>query len=62
MAPLKKARRLSRRTAAVEFHSFLTGRLRFYHTHVHAGGDLNAGQHTGQVGPLYIEPKKPREL
>ncbi len=31
--------------------------LRFYHTHVHAGADLNAGQYTGQVGPVYIEPK-----
>ena len=31
--------------------------LRFYHTHVHAGANLNAGQYTGQVGPVYIEPK-----
>jgi FtsP/CotA-like multicopper oxidase with cupredoxin domain len=31
--------------------------LRFYHTHVRAGADLNAGQYTGQVGPVYIEPK-----
>ena len=31
--------------------------LRFYHTHVRAGGDLNRGQYTGQVGPVYIEPK-----
>jgi len=31
--------------------------LRFYHTHVRAGGDLNEGQYTGLVGPVYIEPK-----
>ena len=31
--------------------------LRFYHTHVRAGGDMNRGQYTGQVGPVYIEPK-----
>ena len=31
--------------------------LRFYHTHVRAGADLAAGQYTGQVGPVYIEPK-----
>jgi len=31
--------------------------LRFYHTHVHAGANLSAGQYTGQVGPVYIEPK-----
>ena len=31
--------------------------LRFYHTHVHAGADLSAGQYGGQVGPVYIEPK-----
>lgn len=31
--------------------------FRFYHTHVMAGGDLNRGTYTGQVGPLYIEPK-----
>ncbi len=31
--------------------------LRFYHTHVHAGPDLGAGQYTGLVGPVYIEPK-----
>ena len=30
---------------------------RFYHTHVRAGENLNAGQYTGQVGPVYIEPK-----
>jgi FtsP/CotA-like multicopper oxidase with cupredoxin domain len=31
--------------------------FRFYHTHVMAGGDLNRGTYTGQVGPVYIEPK-----
>jgi FtsP/CotA-like multicopper oxidase with cupredoxin domain len=30
---------------------------RFYHTHVRAGVNLSAGQYTGQVGPVYIEPK-----
>ncbi len=32
--------------------------FRFYHTHVHAGADLSAGQYSGLVGPVYIEPKK----
>ena len=31
--------------------------LRFYHTHVRAGANLYAGQYSGQVGPVYIEPK-----
>jgi len=31
--------------------------FRFYHTHVRAGGDLQKGQYTGEVGPLYIEPQ-----
>jgi FtsP/CotA-like multicopper oxidase with cupredoxin domain len=31
--------------------------LRFYHTHLRAGADLNRGQYTGQVGPVYIQPK-----
>jgi FtsP/CotA-like multicopper oxidase with cupredoxin domain len=31
--------------------------FRFYHTHTMAGGDLSAGQYSGQVGPVYIEPK-----
>ena len=31
--------------------------FRFYHTHTLAGGDLSAGQYSGQVGPVYIEPK-----
>jgi FtsP/CotA-like multicopper oxidase with cupredoxin domain len=30
--------------------------LRFYHTHNRAGADLYAGQYSGQVGPVYIEP------
>ncbi len=30
---------------------------RFYHTHVRARANLNAGQYTGLVGPVYIEPK-----
>ena len=32
--------------------------LRFYHTHNRAGADLYAGQYSGQVGPVYIEPKQ----
>jgi FtsP/CotA-like multicopper oxidase with cupredoxin domain len=32
--------------------------LRFYHTHVRAGADLAAGQDSGLVGPVYIEPKE----
>lgn len=32
--------------------------LRFYHTHVHAGGDLAKGQYGGEVGPVYIEPRQ----
>ena len=31
--------------------------FRFYHTHVPAGSDLARGTYTGQVGPVYIEPK-----
>jgi FtsP/CotA-like multicopper oxidase with cupredoxin domain len=31
--------------------------LRFYHTHVVAGADLNRGTYTGQAGVAYIEPK-----
>jgi FtsP/CotA-like multicopper oxidase with cupredoxin domain len=31
--------------------------FRFYHTHVVAGSDLNRGTYTGQVGPVYVEPK-----
>ena len=32
--------------------------LRFYHTHVRAGADLSAGQYSGLIGPVYIEPKQ----
>jgi FtsP/CotA-like multicopper oxidase with cupredoxin domain len=32
--------------------------LRFYHTHNRGGADLHAGQYSGQVGPVYIEPKQ----
>jgi FtsP/CotA-like multicopper oxidase with cupredoxin domain len=32
--------------------------LRFYHTHNRAGADLHSGQYSGQVGPVYIEPKR----
>ncbi len=31
--------------------------FRFYHTHNRAGADLFAGQYSGQVGPVYIEPR-----
>jgi FtsP/CotA-like multicopper oxidase with cupredoxin domain len=31
--------------------------FRFYHTHNAACANLAAGQYTGQVGPVYIEPK-----
>ncbi len=31
--------------------------LRFYHTHTRAAGNLDAGQYSGLVGPVYIEPK-----
>ena len=31
--------------------------FRFYHTHVRAGADLSAGQYSGLVGPVSIEPK-----
>jgi FtsP/CotA-like multicopper oxidase with cupredoxin domain len=31
--------------------------LRFYHTHVRAGADLDRGQYAGLVGPVYIEPR-----
>jgi FtsP/CotA-like multicopper oxidase with cupredoxin domain len=32
--------------------------LRFYHSHVRAGANLAAGQYSGLVGPVYIEPKQ----
>ena len=31
--------------------------FRFYHTHNRAGANLSAGQYSGQVGPVYIEPQ-----
>ncbi|MFZ0879036.1 MAG: multicopper oxidase domain-containing protein [Candidatus Acidiferrales bacterium] len=31
--------------------------FRFYHSHNRAGANLAAGQYSGQVGPVYIEPK-----
>ena len=31
--------------------------FRFYHTHLHAGSDLHAGQYSGLVGPVYIEAR-----
>ena len=31
--------------------------FRFYHTHNRAGANLSAGQYSGQVGPVFIEPK-----
>src|SRR5262249_28277695 len=32
--------------------------FRFVHTHVAAGADLARGTYTGQVSPVYIEPKQ----
>ncbi|PJE04716.1 multicopper oxidase domain-containing protein [Mycobacterium sp.] len=32
--------------------------FRFYHTHVVPRADLSGGQYSGQVGPVYIEPKQ----
>ncbi len=34
--------------------------FRFYHTHNRAGANLSAGQYSGQVGPVYIEPRANR--
>lgn len=31
--------------------------LRFYHSHHRAGANLYAGQYSGQLGPVYIDPK-----
>lgn len=31
--------------------------FRFYHTHNRAGANLAAGQYSGEVGPVYIEPR-----
>jgi FtsP/CotA-like multicopper oxidase with cupredoxin domain len=40
--------------------SFIPGPtgLRFYHSHLTAGSNLNAGLYSGQAGPVYIEPKR----
>ncbi|MGA8595912.1 MAG: multicopper oxidase domain-containing protein [Bryobacteraceae bacterium] len=32
--------------------------VRFYHTHVRARANLSAGQYSGEVGPVYIEPNE----
>jgi FtsP/CotA-like multicopper oxidase with cupredoxin domain len=32
--------------------------LRFYHTHLTPGADLSGGQYSGQVGPVYIDPRR----
>jgi len=32
--------------------------FRFYHTHIRAGANLAAGVYSGQVGPVYIEPRR----
>lgn len=32
--------------------------FRFYHTHVTAGSDLSLGLYNGEIGPLYIEPRR----
>ena len=32
--------------------------FRFYHSHNRAGANLYAGQYSGQVGPVYIEPRR----
>jgi len=32
--------------------------FRFYHTHLMARDNLNAGQYSGQVGPVYIAPEQ----
>jgi FtsP/CotA-like multicopper oxidase with cupredoxin domain len=32
--------------------------FRFYHTHLMARDNLNLGQYSGQVGPVYIEPRR----
>jgi len=32
--------------------------LRFYHTHLTPGSDLANGQYSGQVGTVYVEPKR----
>jgi FtsP/CotA-like multicopper oxidase with cupredoxin domain len=46
----------ARGTRRISFTARPAG-FRFYHTHVRAGGNLQLGQYTGEVGPLYIEPR-----
>jgi FtsP/CotA-like multicopper oxidase with cupredoxin domain len=40
--------------------SFIPGPpgLRFYHSHLVAGNDLNKGLYSAQAGPVYIEPRR----
>ncbi len=55
----KKAHHGYSRTASAAFRFTPNpSGLRFYHTHNRAGADLYAGQYSGQVGPVYIEPKE----
>ena len=61
MALRRKALHSFLRTEAAASHSRRNRPdFRFYHTHVRAGADLSAGQYSGQVGPVYIEPKHNR--
>ncbi len=46
----------ARGTRRISFVTKPSG-YRFYHTHNRAGADLSAGQYSGQVGHVYIEPK-----
>jgi FtsP/CotA-like multicopper oxidase with cupredoxin domain len=46
----------ARRMRRLQFTPRPSG-LRFYHSHNRAGADLHAGQYSGQVGAVYIEPK-----
>ena len=56
--PRKKARLTFQHTECDGSHSLpRPSGFRFYHTHNRAGADLHAGQYSGQVGPVYIEPK-----
>jgi FtsP/CotA-like multicopper oxidase with cupredoxin domain len=36
--------------------------VRFYHSHNRAGANLAEGQHKGEVGAVYIEPRRTGEL
>ena len=59
MALPKRARPSFLRTgfARIRIHARPAG-FRFYHTHVRAAGNLDQGQYSGQVGPVYIEPRR----